>query len=356
MDNNSVIHIVGARPQFIKLSPVLRVLDAMGIASKVIHTGQHYDYEMSSLMFEELGLKEPEYNLGVGSSTHGRQTAEMLSSIEAVLIKESPPIVLVYGDTNSTLAGALASVKLGIPVAHVEAGLRSFERYMPEEINRILTDHMSEHLFCPTQRAVKQLSMEGLAGVFTGDVMLDAMKTFLDMSHPCPVEGTFVLVTIHRQENTDNRDRLLGILSGIRMLAREVKVVFPVHPRTRKILETMEYSVSEGLLMARPVGYLDMLAMIRDAMCVVTDSGGVQKEAFMLRTPCVTVRNKTEWPETVETGWNRLVEPDDVSIYSSVMGMKDTRPVEKNAMPFGDGKASHYIAQYIEEHLEKHRL
>ncbi len=350
MDKYNVIHIVGARPQFIKLSSVLRAFDSKDIPCKVIHTGQHYDYEMSSLMFEELGLRDPEYNLGIGSSTHGRQTAEMLSSIENVLLKEKPPVVIVYGDTNSTLAGSLASVKLKIPVAHVEAGLRSFERYMPEEINRVLTDHMSEHLFCPTLRAVKQLELEGLKGTFTGDVMVDAMNIFSGKSPPCPVEGEFVLVTIHRQENTDNKDRLAKILAGIEMLSHELKVVFPIHPRTRKVLENMKFSLPEGLSLIHPVGYLHMLSMIRGAICVVTDSGGVQKEAFMLKTPCVTVRNKTEWPETVEAGWNRLVEADDASIYGAVMDMKNIHPGQGDDMPFGDGRASHYIAQYIKEH------
>jgi len=349
MGLGKVIHIVGARPQFIKLAPVRKAFASLGISDEVIHTGQHYDYEMSSLLFDGLALESPEYNLGVGSGPHGKQTGKMLAEIEHVLLGEKPSLVLVYGDTNSTLAGALASVKLKIPVGHVEAGLRSFNRYMPEEINRILTDHMSEYLFCPTERAVKLLENEGLEGVFTGDVMLDALNMFSYKGSMCPYKDPFVLVTIHREENTDDNERFRAIWAGINMIARDIHVVFPAHPRTKNLYKDMLFQPEDNLDVIAPVGYLEMIGMIRHAECIITDSGGVQKEAFLLKTPCVTVRNATEWPETVNAGWNCLTDASPSSIHSALWSMVNTELTDV-PNPFGDGSASYHIARFIIEH------
>lgn len=307
--------IVGARPQFIKLAAVSSALRQWH-EEIIIHTGQHYDYEMSALFFEELAIPTPDYHLGIGSASHGAQTGRMLEAIEAVLVKESPDWVIVFGDTNSTLAGALAAAKLHIPVAHVEAGLRSFNRAMPEEINRIVTDHLSARLFCPTETARKHAFSEGItSGVeVVGDVMYDmvlqtaaqietrarALLPSLDV-----MSQNYALVTIHRSANTDDPTALRSIAHALNKL--EMPVVFPLHPRTRACLEPLEISWQDHVQLIEPVGYLDMLALESAACCILTDSGGVQKEAFFLGVPCVTLREETEWPETVAAGWNVLV-------------------------------------------------
>lgn len=324
-----VVTVVGARPQFIKAAAVSRAIAEHNDSNPdpqleeiLVHTGQHYDDNMSRVFFEELALPTPDYNLGIGSGSHGRQTGRMLEEIEAVLVKESPDIVMVYGDTNSTLAGALAAVKLHIPVVHVEAGLRSFNRKMPEEINRVLTDHISTYLFCPTNLAVDNLRREGIEGekiIWVGDVMYDA---FIYYSHrqngqdeflkKVSVENkSYALATIHRAENTDDFERLSIMFDALLEIAKEVPVVMPIHPRTKNILARKERFCTglPGIKLIEPVGYLDMLTLENNAKAIITDSGGVQKEAFFARVPCITLRDDTEWAELIDIGWNKLVTP-----------------------------------------------
>jgi UDP-N-acetylglucosamine 2-epimerase len=342
-----VAHVVGARPQFIKLAPVATAFKELDIPFTVIHTGQHYDYAMSDVHFDALGLDGPEYHLEIGSASHARQTARMLEAIEEVLLAEKPAYVLVYGDTNSTLAGALAAVKLGMRVGHVEAGVRSYDRTMPEEINRIITDRVAEHHFCPTRGAVDLLAKEGIEGIFTGDVMYDALLKYSKLGVPQPYPRPFALATIHRAENTNDRSRFQNIWEGLSLIAKKMPVIFPAHPRTRNMYPDLVRS-SGGLTVIEPVSYLAMLSMIRDASCMVTDSGGVQKEAFLLGCPCVTVRDVTEWPETVQAGGNRLVSPDPGLIVEAALDMAESAAFDAEN-PFGDGHASSRIARFIKE-------
>jgi len=320
-----VCSIVGARPQFIKAAVVSRALRAVA-REVLVHTGQHYDEGMSAVFFEQLDIPAPDFNLGVGSSSHGVQTGRMLEQIEAVLEKEQPDRVLVFGDTNSTLAGALAAAKLKIPVAHVEAGLRSFNRAMPEEINRVLTDHLSDLLFCPSQTAVKNLTREGItAGVhLVGDVMAEALRFGVERARErstalrnlCLANKGYLLVTIHRAENTDNQARLRSILAGLAGI--QETIIFPVHPRTQAALEKLAWTPPPHIRLIPPAAYLDMCALESNARIILTDSGGVQKEAYWLGVPCITLRDETEWVETVETGWNRLVGADSERIRKAV--------------------------------------
>ena len=319
--------IVGARPQFIKCAPLSRELRKVH-QEILVHTGQHYDHDMSDVFFEELNIPKPDYNFGIGSGNHGEQTGKMLAEIEKVLIKEEPDIVLVYGDTNSTLAGALAAVKLHIRVAHVEAGLRSFDRSMPEEINRVLTDHISDILFCPSQTAVYNLSKEGITkGVhLVGDVMLDALeynKKVAEKKSKIIEElglekKKYLVTTVHRPGNTDSIDNMKSIIEALGEIG--MPVVFPVHPRTKKCLQ--EYGLLKGMpgnvRLIKPLGYLDMLMLIANAKKILTDSGGIQKEAYMLKVPCVTLRENTEWVETLERGWNVLVGGNKSNIIRAV--------------------------------------
>lgn len=316
-----ILTVIGARPQFIKAAAVSRVMgQTTGITETLLHTGQHYDAMMSDVFFHELGIPAPAHRLDIGSGAHGAQTGRMLESIEAVLLTERPDWVLVYGDTNSTLAGALAAAKLHIPVAHMEAGLRSYNRRMPEEINRVLTDHVSDLLFVPTDAAVENLRAEGIAGAHValiGDVMYDAAVRFGAVAERVSTvladlalaPGAFCLATLHRAENTDDDARLRAIIDGL--LALPAPVVLPLHPRTRKRLAALNLleRVTAGLRLIEPVGYLDMLMLERGARLVITDSGGVQKEAFYQGTPCVTLRDETEWVELLAIGWNRLLPP-----------------------------------------------
>jgi UDP-GlcNAc3NAcA epimerase len=315
-----ILSVVGARPQFIKCGPVSR--EVRRVATEVlVHTGQHYDDKMSGVFFTELGIPAPDYNLGVGSGLHGEQTGAMLAQIERVLLAERPDRVLVYGDTNSTLAAALAAAKLCIPVAHVEAGLRSGNRAMPEETNRVLTDHVAALLLCPTTTAVKNLAGEGItAGVhLVGDVMHDVLTASLAAAETrSTVLATlglrprhYFLSTVHRAENADRPERLERIVGAFNDLATSAApVVFPVHPRTRKLLDAAGWEISPAVRMIEPVSYLDMLMLEKHARAILTDSGGVQKEAGWLQVPCVTLREETEWVETVEAGWNVLVGVD----------------------------------------------
>jgi UDP-N-acetylglucosamine 2-epimerase len=326
----------------------------------LVHTGQHYDDGMSGVFFRELQIPEPNYNLGIGSGHHGRQTGEMLMKIEELVLKEHPDMVLVYGDTNSTLAGALAAVKLHVPVAHVEAGLRSFNRRMPEEINRVVTDHLSDLLLCPTETAVVNLREEGVTkGVnLVGDVMYDALwngvegakrqSTILNRLKLEP--GRYLLATVHRAENTDNLSRLEEIMAAFMSLAISgLTIVFPVHPRTRKQLGKLSFAYPDRLLMIDPVPYLDMVLLEAMAQLIATDSGGVQKEAYWLGVPCITLRRETEWIETVKSGWNRLVGTTSEHIINAV---REASPGEGNKWPWARGEASKNIVGLVTQCLQ----
>ncbi|MCC5635738.1 UDP-N-acetylglucosamine 2-epimerase (non-hydrolyzing) [Nostoc sp. CHAB 5844] len=326
-----IVTIVGARPQFIKAAAVSRKLQSHAAIQEVlVHTGQHYDENMSDVFFQELEIPAPNYHLGIGSSNHGAQTGRMLEAIEQVLLKESPDWVLVYGDTNSTLAGAIASVKLHIPVAHVEAGLRSFNRRMPEEINRVLTDHAADLLFAPTTAAVENLQHEGIAQEkihLVGDVMYDAALDYaVKAEAKSPIlqklkltAKNYILATVHRAENTDDASRLQALFIGLATVTQKIPVVLPLHPRTRAALlrEGLLENVSNSVQIIEPVGYLDMVMLEKNAKLITTDSGGVQKEAFFYRVPCVTLRDETEWVELVQLGWNRLLPPLDATAVAS---------------------------------------
>ncbi len=348
-----IVTIVGARPQFIKAAAVSRLLRSAA-REVLVHTGQHYDVNMSEVFFRELGIPAPDYLLGVGSASHGEQTGEMLKQIESVLFREKPGWVLVYGDTNSTLAGALAAAKLHVPVAHVEAGLRSFNRRMPEEVNRVLTDHVSTLLFAPTETAVRNLRREGIsAGVWqVGDVMYDAVLQHLDHAREhsqilkrhqlCPKE--YVLATLHRAENTDDIQRLHSIMSALAEIGREIPVVLPLHPRTRHLIGGLPALTTAPLRMIEPVSYFDMLRLESSARCIVTDSGGVQKEAFFLRVPCVTTRDESEWLETIDSGWNTLVGADRMKI---VKAARQAAPGRSGEWPYGKGDSGKQIVNIL---------
>jgi UDP-GlcNAc3NAcA epimerase len=316
-----VMSVVGARPQFIKAAPLLRALRSSH-TSVLVHTGQHYDANMSRVFFDELQLPEPDHHLGVGSGRHGAQTGEMLARLETVLTAERPDWVVVFGDTNTTLAAALAASKLCIPIAHVEAGLRSFNRAMPEEINRIVADALADLLLCPTDTAVENLQREGLTrGVHqVGDLMAEALADACSraaaqssvLQRLALTDRGFVLATVHRAENTNDRERLRRIVRGLESAAQPV--IFPVHPRTRSALADVALATGSPVRMIEPVGYLDMVRLLSAARVVATDSGGLQKESYWLGTPCVTLRDETEWVETVEAGWNTLVGADSAAI------------------------------------------
>jgi UDP-GlcNAc3NAcA epimerase len=337
-----IVSIVGARPQFIKAAVLSRELRKEH-TEILVHTGQHYDENMSAIFFAELGIPEPEYSLKIGSGLHGAQTGAMLAGIEQVLVDEQPDWVVVYGDTNSTLAGALAAAKLHLRVAHIEAGLRSFNRAMPEEINRVLTDHISTLLFCPTQTAITHLAAEGIThGVYrVGDVMYDALMWAVAQGRTRPdvlaglglPEKGYLLATLHRAENTDNLTRLQSITDAFNRL--DEPLVFPVHPRTRKKLDEIAYAPAPHVHLIEPVGYLDMARLESAARRILTDSGGIQKEAMWLGVPCVTLRDETEWVETVESGWNVLVGADPVALLAAVHRPTPILQPVANQMPGG---------------------
>lgn len=357
-----VMTILGARPQFIKAAAVSRAFStAEDVEELIVHTGQHYDAGMSDIFFEELGIPAPAYHLGVSGGGHGEMTGNMLIEIEKVMMKEHPDWVLVYGDTNSTLAGALTAAKLHIPIAHVEAGLRSFNRKMPEEVNRVLTDHCSELLLTPTETATRNLQEEGLSSEKirqVGDVMYDAALHFGEKARKegrgpdaFGVElGHYVLSTIHRQENTDTPVRLAAIVEGLSRVAEDVPVILPVHPRTRKMLdqEGLMRTLSEKVRLIEPVGYLDMVGLQQGAAVIATDSGGVQKEAFFHKVPCVTLRDETEWVELVEAGWNRLVPPlNGQTLADAILNARGTKGAD--FAPYGRGDASGGILKALRE-------
>lgn len=350
-----IVSVVGARPQFIKAAPVCRVLRERH-EEILVHSGQHYDHGMSAVFFEELGIPEPEYNLAVGSGPHGRQTGEMLGMLEELLIETEPDLVLVYGDTNTTLAAVLAAVKLQIPCVHVEAGLRSFVRTIPEEINRIVADHLSELLLCPTAEAMVNVAREGLAdrAELVGDVMLDTLRLFSEKLDDSGVlgrrglePGGYFYSTTHRPSNVDAPDILEGIVRAFGRL--DLPIVWAVHPRTRANLESFGLmGLVESLPNIRavdPVPYIEGVTLLRNAAAMITDSGGMQKEAYFLGVPCVTLREQTEWVETVEHGWNTLVGTDGDALVAAAAAR--TRPTERPAV-YGEGHASEEMVAAIE--------
>ncbi|MBN2282899.1 MAG: UDP-N-acetyl glucosamine 2-epimerase [Deltaproteobacteria bacterium] len=374
-----IVTIVGARPQFIKAAPVGRAIRQAGHREILVHTGQHYDDEMSRVFFQEMGIPEPDHNLGIGSGSHGYQTGEMLKGIEDVLIQERPDCVLVFGDTNSTVAGALAAVKLHIPIAHVEAGLRSYNREMPEEHNRVLTDHCADILFCPTETAVRNLQKEGFTGIVNngkcidlqsdpvlshhalplvvnvGDTMYDAVLQFGEIARRTSTvldalkleSGRYFLATLHRPYNVDIPEHLENILAAF--IELEETVLFPVHPRTRKQIAALNMAFLEHLKkstvkLVNPVGYLDMLVLEQNARAVLTDSGGMQKEAYFFGVPCITLRPETEWVETVDSGWNTVVGTDKALIIEKAASVK---PSALRRVSYGDGRAAEKIVHTI---------
>lgn len=342
-----ILTIVGARPQFVKLAPVLAAFrENVELKAVLVHTGQHFDPEMSDVFFHEFNLPAPDYHLGIHGGSHGEMTGRMLAAIEETILIEKPAAVLVVGDTNSTLAGALAASKLHVPVAHLEAGLRSFNKVMPEETNRVLTDHVSALLFCPTQTAVNNLARESISeGVHhVGDVMFDAILTFRARAERSSrildrlglTEGAYSVATVHRAENTDNAVQLGALLDYLRC-SPDKPVVLPLHPRSRQ--KIAEFSLcTDGLMIIDPIGYLDMVRLAGGAACILTDSGGLQKEAYFLGKPCVTLRTETEWTETITHGWNRLWTTSD---YAPRRSIPD----------YGDGQASGKVAAILEQFL-----
>lgn len=352
-DSIKIIVVVGARPNFVKIGPLFEEFRKhKKINPIIVHTGQHYDYEMSDLFFKSLNIPHPKYNLGIGSGLHGEQTAKILENLEKIFLQEKPDLVMVIGDVNSTLAGALAAAKLKISVCHVESGLRSFDKSMPEEINRVLTDHISDLHFCPTKFAVDNLKKEGIKkGVYnTGDVVLDIFlkeiknlkdySKILEDSNVKPKE--YILLTIHRAANTENVDDLLKLINCIAETGEDI--VFPCHPRTKAKLKERGFKESNNLKIIEPVGYSEILYLEKNAKKIVTDSGGLQKEAFWLKVPCITLRNNTEWVETVKDGWNVLVGSDRVKIAKAI---KSFKPKKKQKKYFGNGKASRKITDII---------
>jgi len=362
-----IVSIVGARPQFIKLQIVSRKIRKRGIKEVLVHTGQHYDFEMSESLFSELQIPTPDYSLGIGSFSHAEQTGRMMIEIEKVLIKEKPDLVVIYGDTNSVLAGALASVKLHYPVAHVEAGVRTYNKAIPEEINRVVADHISKILFAPTLLAVENLEREGITkGVFNvGDVMFDiALEQRKAVDEPATLTKygltaeNYILTTIHRAENTDRHDNLSNIWNAFLKMSREgKKVVFPLHPRTLKALEKLgliSSDLPENMILCRPVTYREMLALESNAKLIISDSGGVQREAYFFKTPCIIPKNETSWPELVDAGWNVLTGAIEADIISVANTIWEETERNKEWIPFfGDGNASDIIADIIYSDLLK---
>lgn len=349
-----IISIVGARPEFIQAAPVSRALRRTH-EEILVHTGQHYDYTMSQVFFEHLKLPKPDINLEVGSGSHGRQTSQMIARLEQIMLDLKPDLVIIRGDTNSTMAGALAASKLGIPLAHIEAGMRSFNKRMPEEINRLVADRLSDQLFCITQQAVRNLVDEGMIeGVYyTGDVMLDALQQNVEIARDISklserlnlTSGGYLLATVHRASNTDNAENLSGIVNAFNQI--DEPIVFPVHPRTRSVIERMGLQFARHVHVIEPVGYLDMLKLESDAHAILTDSGGVQRESYYLSIPCITLRQDTEFTETVESGWNRLVGAETDRIVQAWRTIE--RPPEHPAY-FGYGDAAQRIADIFDQH------
>jgi len=381
------LSIIGARPQFIKAAVVSRKIRDEGIKEILVHTGQHYDFNMSDIFFQELDLPKPDYHLGVGSGGHGEQTGRMLLEIEKVLLQQKPDVALVYGDTNTTLAGSLAAVKLHIPVAHIEAGLRSYNRSMPEEINRVLTDHCSDILFCPTETAVKNLQKEGFINVVgdgklidddfslaqrarglplvinVGDVMLDIaldVKKLIEkktggekriLERYFLKAKDYILVTIHRADNTDNKENLQNIMEALKEIARKgLKIFFPAHPRTKKALKKFNLltDIPKNLIIGKPISYVEIITLESNAKLIITDSGGLQKEAYFFKVPCIIPRSETEWTELVKIGWNKVVGTMKENLVNSVVNMlNEDSPNRQWTSFYGQGKASEKIVRVL---------
>jgi UDP-GlcNAc3NAcA epimerase len=354
-----MLTVVGARPQFIKAAAISRVIRdqyANAIEEVIVHTGQHHDKNMSQIFFDELDIPKPKFNLGISGGGHGEMTGKMLEGIERALLQERPDCLLIYGDTNSTLAGAISAAKLHIPIAHVEAGLRSFNMRMPEEINRILSDRISSLLFCPTKTAVENLSAEGIKnGVYqVGDVMYDVALFYRERVQKNSrifnslglTSKNFALATCHRAENTDDPLRLASILGAFSEIAKDLPLVMPLHPRTKKLItENHLNPLLDSIIITDPLSFLDMIALEQGAKIILTDSGGIQKEAFFYKTPCITLRDETEWVETVSLGWNHLVGADKKAILDAVNNM-DVTPITQES-PYGNGDASQEICRYL---------
>jgi len=349
-----ILTIAGTRPQLVKIAAVSRVLRE-SFDEVLVNTGQHYDYNMAGVFFDELNIPKPDYDLGIGSDTHGRQTGKMMIAVEEIVEKEKPDAILVYGDTNSTLAGAIVASKLHIPIIHIEAGLRSYNKEMPEEINRVMTDHVSTLLFAPTDLAVGNLAKEGiLDGVHqVGDVMYDAVLYNIALAEEKHTladydlnSGEYVLGTIHRADNTDNKHRLEAVLKAFSAL--EEKVYLPLHPRTKSKIDSFGLNSileqANNIKIVEPISYLEMLLLEKHAKAIVTDSGGVQKEAYFAKVPCITLRDQTEWVETIETGWNQLVNPLEVNLAEKLSNLQLGEPIEDL---YGDGNAAKKIVSIL---------
>lgn len=350
-----IVTIIGARPQFIKSVPVTRELLQYNINEVVVHTGQHFDHNMSDIFFQQLNIPEPSYSLNINNLSHGQMTGQMLIKIEEVLLQENPDLVMVYGDTNSTIAGALAAAKLNVKVAHIEAGLRSFNMQMPEEINRIVTDRISTYLFCPTDTAVINLKNEGFISfdckiIQSGDVMYDSVLLFSEIERKpsIVIDNEFILCTIHRQENTDNTSRLKSISEALLIISEKNKIILPLHPRTKKKFENLEIfkHLRNKVIFTNPVGYLEMIYLLKRCRLVITDSGGLQKEAYFFNKPCLTLRDETEWVELVDNGFNLICGSETESIinnFNSIFSLEHDFGVSL----YGDGKAAKKIVEEI---------
>ena len=352
-----ILTIVGARPQFVKAAALSRVIAQNSQLDEIIvHTGQHYDPNMSEVFFKEMEIPQPVYNLNINSLNHGAMTGRMMEEIEKLILKEKPGLLLVYGDTNSTIAGALAAKKLHVPVAHVEAGLRSYNMDMPEEVNRILCDRISDYLFCPTSTAIENLNKEGFQNFdceihHSGDVMQDAALYYAARSsqksvilEKLKISGPFALATVHRAENTDDPLKLKSIVNALNTIHKEMPLVFPIHPRTKGILDSLKVRPEFELI--DPVGYFDMIELLKHASIVLTDSGGLQKEAFFFSSPCVTLRDQTEWVELVEGGYNQLAGANEAAIADGFRSMIDANP-DFSVNLYGQGKAAENISQVL---------
>ncbi len=355
-----IFTIVGARPQFIKASILSRLIRSdkwkKHINEVIVHTGQHYDKNMSDVFFSEMGIPEPNYNLNIGSATHGKMTGELIIKIEEILINEKPDFVLVYGDTNSTIAGALAAAKLHIPIIHVEAGLRSFNKKMPEEINRILTDHLSKILFCPTKLSIRNLKNENIVKdvYLVGDIMYDAAIFYGNRNNNYNLieelgleKKKYILATIHRAENTDNKQKLKNIFNAFRKISLTEKIIIPMHPRLKKSMQEIGlYNVLcsiKNIINIDPIGYIDMIELEKNSKIIITDSGGIQKEAYFHGVPCITLRDETEWIETVENGWNQVVGTDEDRIADAISNVKKGTKIDE----YGDGTTAEKILNKI---------
>ena len=350
-----ILTIIGTRPQFIKSATVSqKIKDSDKLTEVIIHTGQHFEKDMSNIFFNEMNLSKPKYNLGINQMNHGLMTARMIEKIEPIIINEAPQCILVYGDTNSTLAGSITAAKLNIPIFHIEAGLRSYNRSMPEEINRVITDHLSSLLFCPTETAINNLTIEGInkGVVLSGDVMYESFLKFSQQSGikkgiKDKLDTNYILATIHRQENTDNQDKLTSIFSNLDIINDSSQIVMPLHPRTNKKIK--DYNIQTKIKILPPLGYLSMLSLLINSQLVITDSGGLQKEAFFAKKKCITVRSETEWVELIDSKTNILTEPK--GIFKAFNKIKNNNNEFDNKF-FGDGRSSELIVRSIIDFLK----